>query len=94
MNFRHPDLVVATAFLLALLFLPQHAARAEDPPANLVLVTLDGVRWQEVFGGIDLDLIEDERYTNSPELLKVHLNMRLWRQRLPPCLRQCFLSVQ
>jgi len=69
-SFRHQDVVVATALLLALLFLPQHAAKAEDPPANLVLVTLDGVRWQEVFGGIDLDLIEDERYTNSPELLK------------------------
>ncbi len=55
---------------MAFLFLPQYAARAENPPANLVLVTLDGVRWQEVFGGIDLDLIEDERYTNSPELLQ------------------------
>ena len=70
MSFRHPELVIVTALLLALLFLPQHAASAEDPPANLVLITLDGVRWQEVFGGIDLDLIEDERYTSSPELLK------------------------
>jgi len=69
-SFRHQQLVIATAFLLALLFLPQHATRAEDPAANLVLVTLDGVRWQEVFGGIDLDLIEDERYAKSPALLK------------------------
>ncbi len=70
MSFRHPELVVATALLSALLFLPQHAASAEDPPANLVLITLDGVRWQEVFGGIDLELIDDERYANSPAFLK------------------------
>lgn len=77
MKFPQPYLVVATALLLALLLLPHHAASAEDPAENLVLVTLDGVRWQEVFGGIDLDLIEDERYANSPALLK----QTYWRER-------------
>lgn len=38
-------------------------------PANLVLVTMDGVRWQEVFGGIDADLINDTRYTRNPDRL-------------------------
>jgi len=40
-----------------------------DQPANLVLVTMDGVRWQEVFGGIDADLVQDSRYTSDPERL-------------------------
>ncbi len=66
MNFRQQKTVVALALLLALPLLPRYAASAADPAANLVLVTLDGVRWQEVFGGIDLDLIEDERYASSP----------------------------
>ena len=75
MNFRQQKPVVALALLLALPLLPRYAATAEDPAANLVLVTLDGVRWQEVFGGIDLDLIEDERYASSP----AHLKETYWR---------------
>ena len=56
--------------LLALLWLPGYPANAQEPRMNLVLVTLDGVRWQEVFGGIDLNLIEDERYSRNPDALK------------------------
>lgn len=62
---------LATLLVFALLWLPGYSVRAqEDPSENLVLVTLDGVRWQEVFGGVDLGLIEDERYSHEPELLK------------------------
>ena len=57
------------ALLLALLWFPSHFATAQDPSENLVLVTIDGLRWQEVFGGIDRSLIDDERYTREPELL-------------------------
>jgi hypothetical protein len=31
--------------------------------ANVVLVTMDGLRWQEVFRGADQKLLKDERYT-------------------------------
>ncbi|MCZ6617948.1 MAG: alkaline phosphatase family protein [Gammaproteobacteria bacterium] len=61
---------VFSIFMLLWLCLPHPTARAEDTPLNLLLVTLDGVRWQEVFGGVDLDLIEDKRYSKNPELLK------------------------
>jgi len=50
--------------------MPLHFATAQESDGNLVLVTLDGVRWQEVFGGVDLDLIEDERFTTDAEFLK------------------------
>jgi len=76
-NFRHPGILLTTALLLTLVALPRYAASAEDADGNLVLVTLDGVRWQEVFGGIDLDLLEDERYTESPE----HLKEAYWREQ-------------
>jgi len=56
--------------LITLLWLPGHTATAAEPAANLILVTLDGVRWQEVFGGVDLTLIEDERYSRDPDALK------------------------
>jgi hypothetical protein len=75
--------------LFALFWLPCHTVRAQEPAENLVLVTLDGVRWQEIFGGIDLRLIEDERYTDTPDSLK----QRYWdeqrsvrRERLFPFL--------
>ena len=35
--------------------LPADAQRA--PISNVVLVTLDGARWQEIFGGLDVDIL-------------------------------------
>jgi len=67
---RSRRLNLSTLLVFALLWLPEYPASAQEPPSNLVLVTLDGVRWQEVFGGIDMSLIEDERSTAEPELLK------------------------
>lgn len=55
-----------TLFLAGILFwLPVHA----EPAKNLVLVTADGIRWQELFRGIDKRLLEDERYTKHPDTL-------------------------
>jgi hypothetical protein len=66
----------ARSFALALLILgslafagPQPAARAESP-RHAVLVTLDGVRTQEIFGGLDRDvlssLVKDGPVEKSP----------------------------
>jgi len=77
----HPAL-----FVMALLWLPGHTVNAQDPSGNLVLVTLDGVRWQEVFGGVDLGLIEDDRYTDGPELLK----KTFWREQRTERRKQLF----
>src|ERR1700733_5789301 len=32
---------------------------------NLIIVTLDGMRWQEVFGGVDSLLMIDKRFTRD-----------------------------
>ncbi|RLA26702.1 MAG: phosphoglyceromutase, partial [Gammaproteobacteria bacterium] len=57
-------------------WIPDSNLVADEVAPNLVLVTLDGVRWQEVFAGVDMSLIEDERYTNAPE----HLKEFYWRE--------------
>lgn len=78
----------AIILLLTSLWLPVSAS-SEESAANLVLVTLDGVRWQEVFGGADLSLIEDERYSHNPDLLKKaywHEQRNVRRERLFPFL--------
>lgn len=60
-----------TLTLLLLLF--GMTARAAD---NLVLVTLDGMRWQEVFGGVDRELATNTLYTGQPD----ELMMRFWHE--------------
>ena len=58
--------------LSALLLCQSLTAQAAD---NLVLVTLDGLRWQEVFGGIDRRLaVHDEYASQSEEIMD-----RFWR---------------
>ena len=37
---------------------------------NLVIFTLDGMRWQEVFGGVDSALLNNKKYTREPDELK------------------------
>lgn len=71
-----PKVRYVSAFVLVWLCVFHQSVRAQDPALNLVLVTLDGVRWQEIFAGIDLDLIEDNRYSHNPELLKA----TYWRE--------------
>ena len=42
----------------------------DNNPPNIILITLDGVRWQEVFNGVDLELIENKKFTKNSALLK------------------------
>jgi len=42
-------------------------AMAQQRTENLVIVTLDGMRWQEVFKGADTALINNKQYTKDIE---------------------------
>ena len=61
-------------FLLLLLLLPLTAPAQTARPRteNVVLVTLDGMRWQEVFGGADTALFRQSKYyyANRADLQK------------------------
>lgn len=37
---------------------------------NIVLITFDGLRWQELFGGADPDLIDNKEYVGDTEVLR------------------------
>lgn len=76
----------AALLALTVLFLPIASSLAQDNEEKLVLVTLDGVRWQEVFGGIDQSLIEDERFTADPE----YLVQTYWREDIEERRRTLF----
>lgn len=51
------------------LMLSATIATAGQPAQNLILVTVDGLRWQEVFRGMDERLRTDSRFTKQPDVL-------------------------
>jgi len=54
---------------------------------NLIFITLDGLRWQEVFSGADSLLVVDTKYAQDPEKLTEtfwHLDPKVRRETLMP----------
>lgn len=51
------------SFLVALFF--STVLFAQTKTKSLVVVTLDGMRWQEVFGGVDSAILNDKRFTRD-----------------------------
>lgn len=68
--------------LLPLLTIAQQTATE-----HVVVITFDGLRWQEVFGGADKKLIRSEKYSKQPEALKAqywHSSYKKRRELLMP----------
>lgn len=79
----------AAAMLLLLSAQPVLAAD------NVVLITIDGVRWQEVFSGIDATLARHEDYSSAGDELMAqfwHDNAEVRAQKLMPFLHNTILS--
>ena len=73
-------------FSLSMMFLTLHAQHRTE---NLVIVTLDGMRWQEVFGGVDSMLMTNKSFTHdSSSVAKTFWNpdIRERRKKLFPFL--------
>jgi len=60
--------------VLALLLLAGAGCAARGP--NVVLVTIDGTRWQEIFGGADLALLENKKETGEVQATR----KTFWRE--------------
>lgn len=56
--------------LLLFLLLPVFCLAQNRKTENIVVITLDGMRWQEVFDGIDSSLMNNKEYSRSPKTLK------------------------
>ena len=57
-------LILSFIFFLLILTIPK-----KEKSPNIFLITLDGVRWQEVFYGIDKELIDNTNYVENKSLL-------------------------
>src|SRR5450631_3637381 len=74
--------------LLALLCI--HAAPAQQHPEqarHLIIITIDGFRWQEIFSGADPSLIADANYVRDTALTRQiywDSTAELRRRRLMP----------
>ncbi len=80
---------IVTILIIGLVLLNSQAVLAA--PQNVVLVTLDGVRWQEVFNGADSKLINNKDFVKQPALLKSqfwHESVQQRQQLLMPFLTQ------
>lgn len=44
---------------------------SQNKTKNLIIVTLDGLRWQEVFGGIDTQIVNNNKFTKDPVQMKM-----------------------
>ena len=56
---------IVVLLLISLLFWKDASAQAKTE--NVVLITLDGLRWQELFSGADPDVIWNEKYVDDIE---------------------------
>lgn len=63
------SIIKATVFSIIVLI-----SNTASAAQNVVLVTLDGVRWQEVFGGADKNLINNADFVKNP----TQLNKQFW----------------
>ena len=63
---------IAKLAVIGCTLMVSHIVKASD---NVVLVTLDGVRWQEVFNGADQKLLANSDFVKQPEQLK----QQFWR---------------
>ncbi|RYD75088.1 MAG: phosphoglyceromutase, partial [Sphingobacteriales bacterium] len=48
----------------------QLSAQQSSYPKNVFIITTDGLRWQEVFGGADKDIISDTEFVKDTALTK------------------------
>ncbi|PCJ95237.1 MAG: phosphoglyceromutase [Flavobacteriaceae bacterium] len=55
---------------LLILCLPIFKTSAQDNAPNVILITLDGLRWQELYTGADSLLITNKQYVNDTTSLK------------------------
>ncbi|TRZ40973.1 phosphoglyceromutase [Robertkochia solimangrovi] len=57
-------------FFFSVIFISYFLANAQHQETKVILITLDGLRWQELFTGADPELIGNKEYVDDPERLK------------------------
>jgi hypothetical protein len=67
--------IIACFFLLSFAKFPQKGAnhltqhKVEQASPHIFIITLDGFRWQEMFNGIDTNILNNENYSHNAETM-------------------------
>ncbi|MEI6894581.1 MAG: alkaline phosphatase family protein [Colwellia sp.] len=69
-------LTILITGIALLLSLSSHATSLDKQPKNLIIVTIDGLRWQELFTGADLSLINNDKFVRDNK----HLKKQFWHE--------------
>ena len=64
-NFSPQNACMKKLFVLYLILLSSICFAQEHKTENLIIITMDGMRWQEVFGGIDAWIVQDKYFTRD-----------------------------
>ncbi|MFV8370011.1 phosphoglyceromutase [Flavobacterium sp. LB2R40] len=68
-------LILLTSLFRLIFLTTQAQPKAETQKTKIVLITLDGLRWQELFTGADANLIENKDFVHDAAELKT----KFWR---------------
>ena len=74
--------------LLVLFSITQQLTIAQTKTENLVVVTLDGMRWEEVFGGADSALLRNKLFTRD----SAGISGKFWSDTMEIRRKNYFLS--
>ncbi|MBU3743283.1 MAG: phosphoglyceromutase [Sediminibacterium sp.] len=59
------NLLLPITFIVFSIFTFNQASFAQQTSENLIIVTLDGMRWQEIFTGADKELLTNKKFTKD-----------------------------
>ena len=61
---------------------------------NVIIVTLDGMRWQEIFGGTDTALLNNPKYTRDKDNLQEHFGGELPSEKRKKLMPFCWSVIE
>jgi len=82
------------AFLSVLFFVSLALLHAQSKTENIIIVTLDGFRWEEVFGGADSVLVNDSTYVHDTASLKQQFWASSAEERRKKLLPFCWNTIE
>lgn len=59
------------SLFLLLVLLADYSSSAQNKTKNIIIVTIDGFRWQDVFRGADTAIANNKEYNDNPEGIKL-----------------------
>src|SRR5687767_3956020 len=77
----HSEISPVKAILISCLLVSAIITCAQQRTENVIIITLDGFRWQEIFTGADPKLLFDKKYSSSEEIRRMFWDSSFMQRR-------------